>query len=451
MRAGVMLLLVLTSAPSSSAWARVSLDDAARLKTVLTPTGAEKAGNVEGTIPAWSGGLTTAPPCYQGAPNRLCDAFPDDKPLFVITAENVGRFKDRLCDGQLAMFRTYPDTYRLNIYRTRRTAAYPDFVNQATYKNALNAELTSGGEGVAHAILGVPFPIPKTGVEVVWNHKLRYRGPGLRRWNEQVAVTTGGDYNLVKLREDVRFAYGIRGSTPESLNNVIIDFLQLTVQPPRLAGQITLVHETMDQVREPRRAWQYNPGQRRMHRAPNVGYDNPVLGADGLRTYDQTDAFNGANDRYSWRILGEREVFIPYNAYRLHSDRYKIRDIIHKGHINQELPRYELHRVWVVEGKVRPNTSHIYARRVFYLDEDSWQISLADLYDKRGDLWRWQEAHTLQVYDQTFPTSVLETIYDLMSRRYLVQAMNNEDEETVVRDFDAAYFDPANVQKQTVK
>jgi len=255
----------------------------------------------------------------------------------------------------------------------------------------------------------------------------------------------------VKIREDLRFTYAQKGATPESLQNVILYFLQVVTQPPRLAGQITLVHETMDQVKEPRRAWQYNPGQRRLRRAPNVGYDNPGTGSDNLRTNDQTDTFNGATDRYTWKIVGKKEMLIPYNSYVVHSDKYKYKDIVRKGHINQDLPRYELHRVWVVEGNLKPGTSHIYAKRVFFLDEDTWQIALVDIYDRRGELWRWQEAHTTMAYDKPFPLPAIETIYDLQSGRYLTQAMNNEDPEFFEKVFEPAYFDPSNVQRQATK
>jgi len=216
--------------------------------------------------------------------------------------------------------------------------------------------------------------------------------------------------------------------------------------PPRLAGTIGLIHETMDQVKEARRVWVYNPGQRRLRRAPSVAYDNPGQGADGLRTNDQTDTFNGATDRYTWKLLGKREMYVPYNAYKVHSDEYKYSDIIGKNFINPELTRYELHRVWVVEGTVKPTTTHQYARRVFYIDEDSWQIVLVDIYDQRGELWRWQEAHAFQAYDKPFfGTPALETVYDLKSNRYLAMALNNEDEESFEQDFPVSYFDPSSV------
>jgi len=441
------LILLCMALPAT---AKVSKDEADQLKGKLTPMGAEKAANKDGTIPAWDGGLTTSPPCYKGAPNRYCDPFPDDKPLFVITSQNVDKYKDKLAVGQLALFRKFSD-YKMKVFPTRRTAAYPDFVYKATYDNALNAELGGNGEALVNASISVPFPIPKSGVEPIWNHKVRYRDVGGARWNVQAAVTTGGDYNLVKITEDVKFLYNNKDVPPAQYNNVLIYFLQIVRAPPRLAGTITLVHETMDQVKEPRRAWQYNPGQRRLRRAPNVGYDNPGTASDGLRTNDQLDLFNGATDRYSWKIVGKKEMYIPYNCYDLHSDKHKYADILQKGHINQDFTRYELHRVWVVEATLKEGTSHIYAKRTFYIDEDTWQIHEVDIYDRRGELWRYQEGPSLASYDRRLTGLVMDLAYDLQSGRYLAFEFNNEEAETVVRDFPISYFDPGNVQKQSIK
>ncbi len=440
---------------SAGAVAKVSQAEADKLKTTLTPVGAERGANKEGTIPKWEGGLTKPPACYGGPGKRLCNPFPDDKPKFSISKANLDQYKTKLTDGQKALFAKYGESYKMNVYQTRRTGAFPQFVYDATYKNALNAEITNGGETVVNAILGIPYPIPKSGNEVMWNHKLRYRGVGADRWNIQAAVTTGGDFNLVKIREQVKFPYDSKTAKPEDLNNVSIYFLQSVTSPPRLAGTITLVHETMDQVKEPRRAWQYNPGQRRLRRAPNVGYDNPGTGSDGLRTNDQFDMFNGATDRYTWKLIGKKEMYVPYNAYALHSDKLKYKDFVTKNHINPEHPRYELHRVWVVEANIKAGTTHIYQRRLFYVDEDTWQILVVDNYDARGTLWRVQEGHLLQTYDgprdQLAPATALETVYDLISGRYLTLAMNNEEPETLERDYDVAFFDPANVSKQATK
>lgn len=446
--AAAAVVLAVAAAP---AVAKVSPEEASRLGKELTPIGAEKAGNADSSIPAWEGGLTKAPACYKGLGSRYCDPYPADKPLYTVTPQNLAEHRGKLSAGQIGMFGKYP-SYKMNVYPSRRSAAFPGFVYEATQKNAVNASLEFQGESLKGAITGFPFPIAKSGQEVMWNHKLRYRGIGGARWNNQAAVTTTGAYTLVKITEDVSFPYAAQGVTPESLNNVITYFLQVVRDPPRLAGQITLVHETMDQVREARRAWQYNPGQRRIRRAPNVAYDNPSTASDGLRTNDQLDGFNGATDRYTWKLVGKREMLIPYNSYKLHSDQYKYSDIIKRGHINQDLPRYELHRVWVVEATLKPATSHMFKRRTFYVDEDSWQIALVDCYDNRDQLWRWQELHSYQAYDKPFiAPPALETAYDLQSGRYIAYSMNNEEPETLEQGFDRSHFEPSNVTKMAVK
>jgi hypothetical protein len=208
----------------------------------------------------------------------------------------------------------------------------------------------------------------------------------------------------------------------------------------------------MNQLTEPRRAWQYAPGARRVRRAPNVGYDNPSTASDGLRTNDQLDAFNGATDRYTWKLLGKREMYVPYNAYRAHSDRVRYRDLILQNHLNQDVARYELHRVWIVESQLRPGTTHIYKRRTFFIDEDTWQIVLVDCYDAHGVLWRWQEIQGYEAYDKPYwALPAIEIVYDLQNGRYLAYSMNNEEPENVERQFPLEYFDPSNLSSVAAK
>ena len=184
----------------------------------------------------------------------------------------------------------------------------------------------------------------------------------------------------------------------------------------------------------------------RLRRAPNVGHDNPATGADGLRTDDQADVFSGAMDRYQWKLLGKREMIVPANSYRLHSDAQTYVDILRKHHIDQNLTRYERRRVWVVEAHLRPATAHAYRRRVFYVDEDGWQIRVVDVHDAGDQLWRVQEAHSVVAYDKPYELPVCETVYDLQSKRYLAQALNNEDPETVTALREVKDFEPGQVR-----
>ena len=409
--------------------AKVTSAEAAKLGNELTPVGAIKAGNADGSIPAWTGGITTAPAGYKVGDHHL-DPFADDKVLYTITAANYKEHADFLSPGQIALFEAYPDTYKMPIYPTRRSASYPDFVYDATKQNAVSAELIPGGNGVKNAIMGIPFPMPENGLEAVWNHILRFRGENITRFGGQAAVTEGGDYTVIGFEEQLMIKYSDAGFTAEQLmeDNVLFKFKQKVTKPSRLAGTALLVHETVDQVKTPRQAWTYNTGQRRVRRAPNVAYDTPGSSTDGLRTTDDYDMYNGSPNRYNWELKGKQEMYVAYNSYKIHSDQLSYDDVLKQHHVNPELTRFEKHRVWVVEATLKEEFRHVYGKRVFYIDEDSWQILVADSYDDRGGLYRVALAYGLNYYEVPSPWSTLEIYHDLNSRRYLATGLDNEED-----------------------
>lgn len=404
--------------------AELSSDEIARLGADLTPLGAEKAGNAEGTIPAWDGGITTPPAGFEPGMHHP-DPFASDAVLFTITKDNMAEYADKLTPGYKAVLEAYP-SFKMNVYPTRRSASFPQRIYDKTKEVAATARLVENGFGVEGAINGIPFPIPKQGLEVVWNHLLRFRGGVASRTIAQAAPTRGGRYTLVQFEDEFFLLYSMEGMTEADLNNKILFFKQEVTAPARLAGGILLVHETLNQVKEHRSAWLYNPGQRRVRRAPNVAYDNPGTAADGMRTSDQFDMFNGAVDRYNWELVGKKEMYVPYNSYKLHSDKIKVADILTPLHTNPDFNRYELHRVWVVDATLREGARHIYKRRTFYVDEDSWQIVAMDQYDNRDQLWRVSEGHAINYYDLPTYWTTLEVHIDLQAGRYLAIGLDNE-------------------------
>lgn len=441
-----LLLSAAMMALSANALAAVSGADAARLGADLTPMGAEKAGNAAGTIPAWTGGITTPVAGFK-AGGHYPDPFPSEKAKFEITAANMSQYAANLTPGQQAMLKKYP-TWKMKVYPTQRSAGYPKAIYDATKANATRVNLVGGGNGFTGTSVGVPFPIPKTGVEPMWNHVTAYRGDTFDINTTQVAVTREGDYTPVRFEYSYDFHYNnLRKSEGDREKNKITNFMQTVTAPARLAGQILLVHEYADQIANPRSAWTYNPGQRRVRLAPNVAYDNPGVAADGLRTNDDFTLFNGATDRYDWKLVGKKEIYVPYNSYRLNSAKLKIADIVRPGHINPEHARYELHRVWVVDATLKSGTSHIYHRRTFYIDEDSWNILVADKYDARGQLWRVAEQHSQQFYDIPGIGPGVEVHHDLQSGRFLAMGMTNEESTVYSRtNRSASDFSPSSLR-----
>lgn len=435
---------------AGSALAAVSAQEAAKLGTSLTPFGAEKASNAAGTIPEWTGGITQAPAGYKPGQHHV-DPFPGDKPLFTITKANLDQYKANLTPGQIALFNAYPDTFQMPVYPTRRSGSAPQWVYDNTVKNATTAKLLDGGNGFADAYGGIPFPIPQNGVEALWNHIVRYRGSYIVRRASEVAVQRNGDYSLVTSQQEALFKYYNPKGSYADLNNILFYYLSFTKSPARLAGGAVLVHETLDQVKEPRQAWGYNAGQRRVRRAPNLAYDTPIAAADGLRTADDTDMFNGAPDRYDWKLVGKKEIYIPYNNYKVSSPEVKYKDLLKPGHLNPAVTRNELHRVWVVEGTLKSGARHIYSKRTLFLDEDSWQAAVVDQYDGRGELWRVSVAYLKNYYDLPTTWSALDVFHDLQARRYHVQNLDNEESSTI--DFtqpvpDDGYFKPSALRRR---
>ncbi|WP_407733522.1 DUF1329 domain-containing protein [Pseudomonas citronellolis] len=410
--------------------AAVSPDQAAQLKSSLTPLGAEKAGNADGSIPAWSGGLTQAPAGYKGPGSHHVDPFAADQPLFTITKANLEQYKANLTPGQIALFNTYPDSFQMPVYPTRRSGSAPQWVYDNTFRNATTAKLVEGGNGFADAYGGTPFPIPQNGLEALWNHIARYRGSYVERRSAQAGVERNGAYSLVTSEDQLLFRFYDPKGSYEQLGNLLYYYMTFSTAPARLAGEGALVKETLDQVKEPRQAWGYSPGQRRVRRAPTLAYDTPIDESNGLRTADDTDMFNGAPDRYDWTLVGKKEIYIPYNNYRVTSPEVKYKDLLTPGHINPKYTRYELHRVWVVEGKLKPGARHIYSKRTLYLDEDSWGAAVVDQYDGRGELWRVSMAYLKNFYEQPLVWTALDTFHDLQSRRYSIQWLDNEEPGT---------------------
>jgi hypothetical protein len=452
MKTQLLTTALTLSLVASAAMADVPANVANRLGQDLTPMGAEKAGSSAG-VGSWSGQRIDGSALLQGYDGgALPNPYASDKPLYTITAANAGDYDAQLTTGQKAMLATYPDTFKLNVYESRRSCTYPDFVYKAAKRNAEVGKVVDGGNGISESIMASPFPIPSSALEIVWNHTLRYRGERVARDFNYAAPTASGDYTLTYTRDEIVFSYSdAQNARAEDLNNISIWFVAYTSAPARRAGNVVLVHETLNMAKEGRKAWTYSPGTRRVRRAPNIAYDNPVTNGDGLGTSDQYDGYNGAPDRYDWTVVEKAEKLSQQNNYQAVLTPYE--ELLQPGHANQDVMRYELRRQWVVEGNLKGNARHIYAKRVLRMDEDSSQMSAGEMYDGRGELWRIQEIGQAPDYRpeaQVCWTTGGEFTYDLLAGRYLGLAMKSGRPANFVTGLERLtpdYYTPANVRR----
>ena len=459
---GVLGILVVGSLISGIAKAAVSAEDRARIGlegTELTPSGAVRAGNAEGTIPEWKNKLVATPPGYQRG-DFPPDPFAGDKVLFTITPQNYQEYADKLSEGQKKMFETYPDYY-MNIYPSRRSIVFKPHIYEAALKNLDRVEFVTtdkdmGMIGYRGARRAWAFPIPKTAEEAFLNQQSRPRPVWYDARETTTPVASTGDFvpNILQVNFHHKWSDpDIPEDHPDgSAEENIILYSQVLVAPAKVAGQVVLALEPVSFTKNYRKAWAYSPGQRRVKRAPQIIHDNPITAGDGLGTTDQGYGFNGPNDRFSYKLLGKREVYIPYNPYKLIQKEATVDAVIKdNGRLDQDFARYELHRVWVIESTLKEGTSHAYSKRVYYLDEDSWEVALVDLYDRRGGLWRHWEDHTLFYYDEQATNRVAEISYDFDAHRMLALMINKDRAPNFDWRAPDTWFTPAAVRRRGIR
>ena len=412
----------------SPALAAVTAEEAARLKTTLTPLGGEKAGNKDGSIPAWDGGLNTPPAGYKAGDPRP-DPYANEKPLLQVTAKNEAQAGDKLSDGIRAVLKKYPDSFRLDVYPTHRTASAPQWVYDNTFKNATRAKTAHNGLSIEGAYGGTAFPIPKDGAEVMWNHLLRWRGESVeipfRVW---VHAADGKRTMAVAAKDDHQFPYYYKdGSGDKGKDSLFFLLRQIQTEPPFKAGEQILIHDPVDLGAKERQAWQYLSGQRRVRRAPTIAFDTPDFVASGMNYFDEVFLFLGSLERYDWKLVGKREVYVPYNNN--HFLVAKTDEVLAPHHLNPDKLRWELHRVWVVDATLASGKRHAVPKKRFYVDEDSWSVLLVDGYDAEGKLWRTQHAVPFVAPDIPAVVATTFTVFNLQAGSWLVNNLYNDQKE----------------------
>jgi hypothetical protein len=439
-------------AVSGPAWAGVSAAQAEQLKSTLTPLGAERAGNKDHTIPPWTGGYATAAPGYREGDVRP-DPFAADKPVLVITSKNADSYADRLPEGAKALFRKYPD-YRMDVYPTHRSAAAPASVYANVFLNATRAHAAAEGiaYGVEGAAGGIPFPIPQNGFEAMWNHLLAFWGTArevpLKTW----IVSADGAVELsTGYRETSDFPYYYPDATPQSVGGYYFKTLRLDNEPPVKVGEGYLAWQPIDSARYGFNAWRILPGEHRVRRGPGITYDTPDPDASGLEALDEYYIFFGGLDRYDFKLIGKKEMYIPYNNNRLYMR--PTSEILGAKHANPDDLRYELHRVWVIEGALKPGAHDIVARRRIYLDEDTWFAVYSDSWDDDGKFWKFGQG-TMYLLPEV-PAVILgsQFVYDLALGGYVYSFAFNDQPQAykVTAPHPANLFTPDSMAARAVR
>jgi hypothetical protein len=398
---------LLQAAPAAAIASSFSLAPLARALAAdaedkLTEFGAEREGNADGSIPAYTGGLLDT---AAAADSRWSDPFKSDKPKFSITKKNMAEHAATLTPGVQAMLERFPDL-RIDVYPTHRSMRYPKWVLDNTVKNMGSAKLVGAvmGDGVEGAFGGIPFPQPKNGYEVMWNFTLAYE-PAMVRIKRSTSYMVDTAGNLISLPEVESWMYRPyydRKVTREDFYAKSMPYLDnwnYVLTPSTERGLKQMLQYSMNYSKSDLVSYLYMPDTRRSRRAPEYKYDTPISNFGGVAFWDEVSGFNGRMDRFDFKLVGKREVLVPYNTFAFHAAKPK--DAYGPQHLNPDYVRWELHRVWVVEATLKEGQRHAYAKRTFFVDEDSWLVLEADGYDHSGKLWRVGFTYSLPFYGES--------------------------------------------------
>lgn len=416
-----LAVLCLSSLATSTALAAVSPEQAARLGKDLTPIGAEMAGNADGSIPPWNPEGTPTPPNFVPGSDNYVNPYADEKPLYTIDGSNWKEYADLLTVGTQALFEKFGDDgFKIHVYPTHRGTIRPDWYYTNTMKNATDATLVADGQKIDGNLPGVPFPIPQSGLEVMWNHMIRY-GEDTTLESDVYYVGSNGSPVLSTTSSSVSvFPMYQEENRDKVVGETPFTKLRINYEAPaRRAGEILLVHEPGADYTEGkgRKAWQYLVGQRRVRLAPAVSFDTPNPGVAGTSTYDDAFIYNGSPERFDWTLIGKKEMIVPAANYDM-IFQGSIEDLLGEKFLDPETIRWEKHRVWVVDSNLKEGKRHLYSRRTFYIDEDSWTAVSGEMYDGRDQLWRVQYNYGANLYDRESSFGSSFGSYDLLQDIY---------------------------------
>jgi len=469
----LIVTLVVSAVPTHGAVSQQSATRLGLAGTELTPLGAVRAGDEALGIPEWTGGILAPPPSYRRG-DWYVDPFEDDAPLFRVDAANIEQYRRHLTPGTLALLKKYPHSFHLDVYPTRRSASFPQWYYEGSMRNATRVEFCDPPPGPRKEercirpetfAPGIFFPIPESGAQALWNSTFRYTGAYFAGDGYGFNAFADGSYAQYVIRSRIMLPHMLPDDQKPSepyfarWGGATFCNSQEFLEPPRTAGTINGGCSFMQHVQVD--ASLYVPGQRRVRKAPEIGfYDSPGTGSDGLRTADQRGVFfmTGTEEWYDYLPLRRAEYFLPYNNYRLASPKVGFPDIVRAGHINSELKRYELRRVWVLEAQINPAYRHQGARRTVYLDEDSWTPLGGEMYDAQGTLWRVSEVYPINYYDVPMVQWWGDNTMDLVSGRHTgIDAWYNNGARSggkppaVNVPFDPLYFTPQGLRRYGVR
>ena len=372
-----------------AARATVSADQAAQLKTTLTPFGAVKAGNADGSYPAWDSGYTEVPAGFVSG-GRMPNIFPDEQPLLTITASNASQYADKLTEGTKALLAKYGDFF-VSVYPSHRTAAAPQWVYDNIFENATRASLVQGPAGSmpSGAYGGPPFPIPQSAEEVVWNHNLAWQATSFYNITSAYILSSAGGWTLTSVSKiNTQYPYMFPDSNEQAFaasDGTYLEIATNSIAPPLNNGNALVGTGNLDDSKSAN--YVYLPGEGRVREVPNPCCDVLTPFSSGDVFFDEISVWAGRLNHFTWSMAGTKEMYLPYNCNMINQPSSDA-EVLGVHTVNSKYVRFELRRVRVVDAVLKDGFIHPCVKSRYYFDEDTGRGLMAERYDAQGRLWR---------------------------------------------------------------
>jgi hypothetical protein len=366
----------------------------------LTPEGGDRSGSQDGSVPPYAGKQAPEAGWAYGKYRGDYWKHKNEKPLYSIDVSNVAKYADMLSPGQVQLIKQLKN-YRMDVYPSHRECQLPDFAQENSKANLTGAKLDASGENVQAALFpGVPFPQPQNGAEAIQNYLQHYRGEGFE-WPQMITTVSprpgGSDWIEAVSEQHEYFPWARPGkATPQDVDQLSEGDFYAVQSPAALAGQAYVARTFFDKDAE---TYYYFPGQRRVRRMPAYTHDAPIIGMENEYLIDESNMLYGTIDRFNWKLVGKKEMIVPYDSFGMYKFDSKLHDVMTPNGLASENRRYEVHRVWVVEATLKPTARHVASKKVFYLDEDSWLALVGEDYDAQGKLWKVRESYPISVWE----------------------------------------------------
>lgn len=326
------------------------------------------------------------------------------EPGVVINQGNVDQYQDILDEF---LFR-YVKNGWVEL-QTGPTFSLPTHQNYiaATKANADGVSLSPEGT-LVNFVAGRPFPQepdasdPEAGLKLVWNFQRGFNAGDSETIKPFYWTFRNGKTG--KTERQIRFhwrflnwkhrtVFDPKPDIEPNPGQIFRSIYGTVLEPFDLANTQLLIQRYEDDLKRDD-GWLYVGFQRRVRRLAVGQITDAFLGSDAM--IEDFEGYNGRISDYTWEYKGTKNILTPFVKHEESTldsepknDPDGFRFIAMGGRGNcYPLVKWQLRKTYVVEGRPK-DKNHPLSKRVFYIDAETMTFPVVQVFDKKGDPWKW--------------------------------------------------------------